>query len=55
MKKRRFLQFKIEYNAHDALDDSRTCGKVIALAAEKWGAHYVSELLEKCACSLSSV
>ena len=28
-------QFGIEYDAHNALDDARTCGKIYALAAEK--------------------
>ena len=41
-------QFGIEYNAHDAQDDSRTCGKIIVLAAKKWKATTVEELLTKC-------
>ena len=40
--------FGIVYNAHDALDDSRTCGKIIALAAEKWGVDDVDGLLQAC-------
>jgi len=40
--------FGIVYNAHDALDDSRTCGKIIALAAEKWGVDDVDGLLHAC-------
>ena len=40
--------FGITYNAHDALEDSRTCGKIIALAAEKWVVSDVDALLEKC-------
>ena len=28
-------QFKINYNAHDALEDSRTCGQIIKLSADK--------------------
>ena len=30
-------QFGIEYDAHNALDDARTCGKIYALSAEKLG------------------
>ncbi len=40
--------FEIEYLAHDALEDSRTCGKIIKLAAEKFGVDSVNELLSKC-------
>lgn len=40
--------FGISYSAHDALDDARTCGKVVALAAEKWGAQNVDALLAAC-------
>lgn len=29
--------FRIEYKAHDALEDSRTCGEIVRIAAEKWG------------------
>lgn len=41
-------RFGIAYNAHDALDDSRTCGKIIALAAQELGARSVEELLAMC-------
>ena len=40
--------FEIKYLAHDALEDSRTCGKVVNLAAEKWSVSSVEELLFKC-------
>ena len=30
-------QFGIKYDAHNALDDARTCGKIYALATEKLG------------------
>lgn len=41
-------RFGIQYDAHDALDDSRTCGKIIALAAQKHGAKSVDSLLSAC-------
>lgn len=41
-------KFGIKYLAHDALEDSRTCGCVVQLAAQKTGARTVDELLEKC-------
>ena len=40
--------FGIEYLAHDALEDSRTCGQIIKLAADKWGVNSVAELLQAC-------
>ena len=40
--------FGIRYNAHDALEDSRTCGKIIALAAQEHGAASVDALLSAC-------
>ncbi len=40
--------FDIEYLAHDALEDSRTCGKLIKIAADEWGVKSVQELLEAC-------
>lgn len=41
--------FGIDYLAHDALEDSRTCGLIIKLACEKWNVASVDELL--CACN----
>lgn len=41
-------QFGITYKAHDALEDSRICGKIISLAADKWGIDDVDEILEMC-------
>lgn len=38
--------FGIKYNAHNALDDSRTCGKIITLAAENQIAKSIPELLK---------
>lgn len=40
--------FGIEYLAHDALEDSRTYGQLIKLAADKWKVNSVEELLIKC-------
>lgn len=40
--------FKIDYLAHDALEDSRTCGQIINKAAEKWEVNSLTELLIKC-------
>ena len=41
-------KFLIEYNAHEALDDARTCGKIVRLAAKAQKATSVPELLAKC-------
>ncbi|MDR3200074.1 MAG: 3'-5' exonuclease [Spirochaetales bacterium] len=38
--------FGITYNAHNALDDALTCGRVACLAAEKFGSKNVRELLK---------
>ncbi len=40
--------FGIEYLAHDALEDSKTCGQIIKFAAEKWKVDSVEELLKAC-------
>ncbi len=40
--------FGIEYLAHDALEDSRTCGQLIKIAADKWGVNSVEDLLKAC-------
>lgn len=37
--------FGIEYNAHNALDDALTCGKIALLAAEKYESSSLAELL----------
>ena len=37
-----------DYFAHDALEDSRVCGQIIKLAADKWGVNSVEELLKVC-------
>ena len=48
-------QLKITYNAHDALEDSRTCGQVIKLAADKWEVNSVEELVEKCGLNIQQI
>lgn len=48
-------KFGIKYLAHDALEDSKTCGQVIKLAAEKWNVKTISELLEKCDSPISNL
>jgi len=37
--------FGIVYNAHNALDDALTCGKMVQISAEKFGSANVAELL----------
>jgi len=37
--------FGIVYNAHNALDDAMTCGKLALMAAEKYGSHDIADLL----------
>lgn len=38
--------YKIIYDAHNALDDARTCAKLLAMAAEEVGATTIDELLK---------
>jgi DNA polymerase-3 subunit epsilon len=38
--------FGIVYDAHNALDDARTCGKIALLSAEKYGSAGLAGLLE---------
>lgn len=40
--------FGIEYLAHDAREDSRTCGQLIKIAADKWGVNSIAELVKAC-------
>ena len=44
--------FGIEYKAHDALEDSRTCGLIVKMAADKWQATSVEELVQRSGTSL---
>lgn len=46
--------FKIEYLAHDALEDSRTCGQIIKISADKWGVNSIEELIHLCNTELST-
>lgn len=46
--------FKIEYLAHDALEDSRTCGQIIKFAADKWGVNSIKKLLDCCETKICS-
>ena len=39
--------FGIVYNAHNALDDAMTCGKLVQLAAEKFKSTGIADLLNK--------
>ena len=47
--------FKIVYEAHNALDDAKTCGKIILLAAEKHSSKSVKELLSKTGLRMSAL
>ena len=48
-------QFGIVYVAHNALDDSLTCGKIVSLAAEKLGTDNISDLLKKCSLRMTKL
>lgn len=48
-------KFGINYLAHDALEDSRTCGLVVTLAAQKLHAASVEELLNKCSLKMEKL
>ncbi|MCL2801163.1 MAG: 3'-5' exonuclease [Treponema sp.] len=37
--------FEIVYDAHNALDDALTCGKLVIMSAEKYGSSSVDDLL----------
>ncbi len=45
-------KFLIKYKAHDALDDSRTCGKIISLAVKAQKVTTVESLLATCGLEL---
>ena len=46
--------FKIEYLAHNALEDSRTCGQIIKFAADKWGVNSIKKILDCCETKICS-
>ncbi|MBB5217958.1 DNA polymerase III epsilon subunit-like protein [Treponema rectale] len=48
-------QFGIVYDAHNVLDDSLTCGKIVTLAAEKQESDNISELLKRCNLQISKL
>jgi DNA polymerase-3 subunit epsilon len=39
-------KFGITYNAHNALDDAMTCGKLVQIAAEQFGGTNIAKLLK---------
>jgi len=38
--------FGIVYNAHNALDDANTCGRLVLMSAEKYGSANIAKLLK---------
>ncbi|MCL2876624.1 MAG: 3'-5' exonuclease [Betaproteobacteria bacterium] len=38
-------RFRIQYNAHNALDDAMTCGKLVTMSAKKFGSTNIVQLL----------
>jgi DNA polymerase-3 subunit epsilon len=47
--------FDIIYNAHNALDDAKTCGDIACLAAEEYGAHKLKNLLASAEMGMGSL
>ena len=47
--------FGIVYNAHNALDDAMTCGKLVLMAAEKYESRNVKELLSAVCTGLNAL
>ena len=47
--------FGIVYNAHNALDDAMTCGKLIQLAAEKFNCTNITTLLSSAGIQMSTL
>jgi DNA polymerase-3 subunit epsilon len=39
-------RFGIKYNAHNALDDAMTCGKLVQMSATQFGSAGIAELLK---------
>jgi DNA polymerase-3 subunit epsilon len=47
--------FKIVYQAHNALADAETCGKIVNLATSSLGAQAIKELLAKAGMKIKSL
>jgi DNA polymerase-3 subunit epsilon len=47
--------FGIVYNAHNALDDAETCGRLVCMASEVFGCNAVEELAGKAGIKLRSL
>ncbi|MCL2276430.1 MAG: 3'-5' exonuclease [Treponema sp.] len=45
--------FGIKYNAHNALDDAMTCGKLVLNASQKYGSGNLKELLSRARMKIS--
>jgi len=45
--------FGIKYNAHNALDDAMTCGKLVLNASQKYGSGSLKELLSRAGMKIS--
>ena len=46
-------KFHLTYNAHNALDDAMTCGKLVQMSAEKFGSASIAELLSAAGTEMS--
>ena len=47
--------FGIVYNAHNALDDAMTCGKLVLMAVEKYGCKIIEKLLSAAGIGLNAL
>ncbi|MDR0313643.1 MAG: 3'-5' exonuclease [Treponema sp.] len=48
-------KFGIEYNAHNALDDAMTCGKLVQMSATQFGSSSIAELLKAAGVEMSAL
>jgi DNA polymerase-3 subunit epsilon len=48
-------KFGIEYNAHNALDDALTCGKLVQMSAAQFGSADIAELLKAAGVEMNSL
>jgi DNA polymerase-3 subunit epsilon len=48
-------RFGIVYNAHNALEDALTCGKLVSMSAEKFNAANIPELLPAAGIEMSAL